>query len=379
MLRRILRGGGSLAVALMLSALFAGVALGGEPNAEVDADADLDAVIGILDGDDVLDADVDLALDAVVDLVDDKVALLEVDSDTSVDLEVDGHRPIVAADAATATAVALNLGGGHAAPHAVAGPSGHAQLAPSNRANHLLKVDGDLKADLAMLLGHAGAKFHGAEARSLTRVPIDLAVADGDHNLVHAVVGAESTNRAIVGDMLLAALDADLCIEAIIGPGGLVGCTPAETEIPDDEVASDEKNLAHAVVEATATERATVSDAFLATIGTDLCVEAIVGPGGLVGCTPADAEIPDDGDPGDGGTDDGDGPSGPTGEGGAAPGTGENGPEAAPVEPGGAAALPDTASAQPAVALVAIIGALLVLLAGAWSIRRRTMAGTARR
>jgi len=124
MLQLTLRGGGSLVASLILSAMFAGVALGGEPSDAV-ADADLGLTVEILGGDDdLLDADVDLGLDVVVDLVHDDHPLVEVDSNTSVDVEVmlshHDDQPFVAADVATATVAVVDLGGGHDGPDAVA-------------------------------------------------------------------------------------------------------------------------------------------------------------------------------------------------------------------------------------------------------------------
>ena len=316
MLRIIARGGGILVASLILSALFAGVALGGEPS-EVVADADLDLTVEILGDDDLLDVDADLALDVVVDLGHDDDPLVQVDSDTAVDVVVDlwhhGDRPLADADLDTVSVAVVDLGGGHGAPDAVAWLGAGSPLVAESTAAELLNVEGEPTLDLGILIGWIGGPFDGLGAGSHTQVPIDLEVADEDHNLVHALVGATSENEAFVGDDLLAAVGADACVEAIIGPGALVGCGSPETTVPDNW---------------------------------------------------------------DGGDDPGEGvPVGPGDDSGEAPGTGSL-PDAAPAAPGGTAGkLPDTAVGSVNGGWLAVIGALLALLAGAWSVRRRAIGG----
>jgi len=315
MLQLTLRGGGSLVASLILSAMFAGVALGGEPSDAV-ADADLGLTVEILGGDDdLLDADVDLGLDVVVDLVHDDHPLVEVDSNTSVDVEVmlshHDDQPFVAADVATATVAVVDLGGGHDGPDAVAWLGAGAPLVAERTATDLLNVEGAPAIGLGIIIGQVGGPFDGAGAGSHTQVPIDLEVNDEDDNLVHALVGAASDNDAFVGDVLLATIGADACVEAIVGPGGLVGCGAPETTIPDDG---------------------------------------------------------EDGDDPDGAV-----PIGPGDDSGEAPGTG-NVPDTAPVGPGGVTGeLPDTAASPVTGGWHAVLGALLALLAGAWSVRRRVV------
>jgi hypothetical protein len=316
MLRIIVRGGGSLVASLILSALFAGVALGGEPS-EIVADADLDLTVEILGDDDLLDVDADLAIDAVVDLGHGDEPLVQLDSDTAVGVVLDlwhhGDQPLADADLDTVTVAVVDLGGGHDGSDAVAWLGAGSPLVAEGTAAELLNVEGEPALDLAILIDRVAGPFDGSGAGSHTQVPIDLEVADEHHDLVHALVGASSETEAFVGDELLAAIGADACIEAIVGPGALVGCGSPETTVPGDG---------------------------------------------------EDGNGPGNGDP-----------IGPGDDSGEAPGAGSV-PDASPGGPGGATGeLPDTAVSPVTGGWLGIIGALLAMLAGAWSARRRSIGG----